>query len=598
MINHIKTHIKNCLAIVIWLTFFVLIFDGKSNNAFALSNEPAPAVNLHLFQQIKNTPEASRIDFAFIIYRLNYRKVNPAQAMQSLDELAGIAHTLNDKQLETAVFEMRADYYSVNIGFNATSTGYYQKAIDFATDNNLTNEIGIYKHKKGVYYWVYKHNVEACNYFLQAQDVFKKVGYGHINNIATYLTQQANFYYDLGDYDNAIGYLKQSLKYPNNNPRVQINSINTLGLIYRNSKKLTEALRYFNDGLRLSKAKKDTPWVAISMGNIGSVYFIESEYDKALPFIKVDYATSLKYDEKANAAHALLRLATINLFNNKVDIAASQLTETEQLANHVPDGLKLWIDIYELRSLLYEHQGNLAASIASRKKMELAKDSLQQRNNIAAVERVKLGYETAHHQLLIDKLKSDAELGKLRRNAIIMSLFMLIVISLLIYNQQLIKAKKDKNILLSEKRLVDEELKNAESELLMYTESLRRKNTVIEYFRKEISRLEIKVVNKDEAEHLEKMLQAHIMTDENWDEFKSLFTKVHTGFFNAVKKSFPGLSGTDTRILTLIKLQLSNREMAGMLGITIEGIKKSKQRLRKKMDLPADTDIENAISVL
>ena len=37
-----------------------------------------------------------------------------------------------------------------------------------------------------------------------------------------------------------------------------------------------------------------------------------------------------------------------------------------------------------------------------------------------------------------------------------------------------------------------------------------------------------------------------------------------------------------TRLLALIRLKLNNREMAGMLGITVEGVKKAKQRLRKK----------------
>jgi DNA-binding CsgD family transcriptional regulator len=45
----------------------------------------------------------------------------------------------------------------------------------------------------------------------------------------------------------------------------------------------------------------------------------------------------------------------------------------------------------------------------------------------------------------------------------------------------------------------------------------------------------------------------------------------------------------------LIRLQSSNKEMANMLGITLEGVKKAKQRLRKKMNLDDNTTIEDAI---
>ncbi len=78
-------------------------------------------------------------------------------------------------------------------------------------------------------------------------------------------------------------------------------------------------------------------------------------------------------------------------------------------------------------------------------------------------------------------------------------------------------------------------------------------------------------------------------------EFKKIFLKVHPNFFFKLKKNFYYLSEGDVRLLTLIKLQSSNKEMANMLGITIEGVKKAKQRLRKKMNLDEDTTIEEAI---
>jgi DNA-binding NarL/FixJ family response regulator len=80
-------------------------------------------------------------------------------------------------------------------------------------------------------------------------------------------------------------------------------------------------------------------------------------------------------------------------------------------------------------------------------------------------------------------------------------------------------------------------------------------------------------------------MQAHIMTDDSWTEFKKIFLKVYPNFFFGIKNTFSHLSETDIRLLTLIKLQSSNKEMANMLGITVEGVKKAKQRLRKKMNL-------------
>jgi DNA-directed RNA polymerase specialized sigma24 family protein len=52
------------------------------------------------------------------------------------------------------------------------------------------------------------------------------------------------------------------------------------------------------------------------------------------------------------------------------------------------------------------------------------------------------------------------------------------------------------------------------------------------------------------------------------------------------------------RLLALIKLKLNNREMSGMLGITVDGVKKAKQRLRKKMLLLESDEIEEIVNVL
>jgi DNA-binding CsgD family transcriptional regulator len=83
------------------------------------------------------------------------------------------------------------------------------------------------------------------------------------------------------------------------------------------------------------------------------------------------------------------------------------------------------------------------------------------------------------------------------------------------------------------------------------------------------------------------------MTDENWNDFKKLFSNVYPGFFINLSKGYPQLSAADTRLLALVKLGLNNAEMANMLGITVEGIKKAKQRLRKKINIDAINDIGN-----
>jgi len=575
---------------------FCLIFLIVQHSAYALPPDTSGAKSL--FEGLKNVPANKRVAEAGMMYKYKpgLRKAAPGAAMAGLDQLNRLAQALKDKSLECAVFEMRADYYSVNKGFNDLSIFWYQKAVDFATANHMPAETGLYLHKTGTYYATFKHNALACRYFLLSQEIFNQVGYAKIPDICYYLSQVADFYYSLGDYENAKANLEAALHYLPENKHDRINLLNTIGLIHRSYGEFPGAMDYFNKALKLAAAQKDTVWVGIAKGNIGSVYFLQGEYQKALPLVDTDYKISMKYGEPQNGVIALLRLIKINIDNRNFESAGQQLKSAESILRKT-NVLSSWADYYDLRSQLLERLGQSAESMADRKIFERDKDSLAKRNNIAAVERVKLRYEIDKHNADVNKLKSDAEVQSVQIKAAAAVVILLMVISLLVYRNQRVKSKKDRELLIAEKRVVDEELKNAVSALNSFTASMRQKNILIENFKGEIERLKLQSEYNSDAGHLEKLMQAHIMTEESWHDFKKMFSKVYPGFFVSLSEKYPLLSSTDTRILTLIKLGLNNSEMANMLGITIEGIQKAKQRLRKKLDVTTLSDVGHDIAV-
>jgi tetratricopeptide (TPR) repeat protein len=450
-----------------------------------------------------------------------------------------------------------------------------------------------------MFYSNFKHNTTACLYFLKAQEEFKKVGFKNVPNMSGYYAQIADFYYHLGDYTNAKLQLQEALKYNIPTAREKIGIINTLGLISRNSNQYPQALTNFNSAYKISLNSKDTVWMGILKGNIGSVYFLQGDYSKALPYIQTDYTQSLKYGERINAAIALLRLVKIDLVNNDIAQGLKQLAIADTLIHSTPvPVLNLRANILDLKAQFYDKMGLTAKALDFRKRYQLANDSLVAQNNIAAVEVVKMQYVISKQQTEEGRLKAQADIKTTQRNTVFIVLFLLLVISILLYNRQALKIKKDKQILLSEKRRLDDELKYTEMKLNAYTENLRKNNVLIETFKEQIEYLKNKNADSAVVTHLEELMQAHIMTDDSWVEFKKIFLKVYPNFFFGIKKTFLHLSETDIRLLTLIKLQCTNKEMANMLGVTIEGVKKAKQRLRKKMKLDERVTIEDAISQL
>lgn len=585
----IKKHVFKALVVLL-----ALLFPASLRAAYVIKNT-IPLIQ-RPFDTLESLKEENRVEAATQIYKRNYRHIPEVRAMNYLDQLSALARQLGDKPLESVVFDFKADYYAVNSAFNNLSITYYQKAIDFAKDNGLTLETAIYLHHAGMFYYNFKHNTRACLYFLKSQEEFKKVGFDKVPNMVYYYSQVADFYYHLGDYTNAKAQLQEALKYKLTAPRDGIGITNTMALIYRSNHQYPEALMYFNKALDLARKNKDTVWMGIANGNIGSVYFMQSDYVKALPYIQTDYSQSLKYNEKINATIALLRIVKINLVNNKPQLALKQLDTAELLIqNSSMVTLNLRVDILDLKAQCYEKMGQPAKSLIFRKNYEAAKDSLTLQNNIAAVDVVKMQYVIGKHLAEESKLKAKAKIDANERNAVFIILFLLLIITVLVYNRQALKTKKDKELLRTEKLRVDEELKYTALKLDNYTENLRKNNKLIESFKQQIEHLKSKNADNAVVEHLEELMQAHIMTDSNWMEFKKIFLKVYPNFFFNLKKRFLHLSEGDIRLLTLIRLQSSNKEMANMLGITLEGVKKAKQRLRKKLNLDDNTTIEEAI---
>jgi DNA-binding CsgD family transcriptional regulator len=193
------------------------------------------------------------------------------------------------------------------------------------------------------------------------------------------------------------------------------------------------------------------------------------------------------------------------------------------------------------------------------------------------------------------------------RNVIIVFVVLLMCISLLLYNRSQIKNKIRQQQLIVQKQLAENELQTATQQLNAFTQSIREKNEFIEKASREIERVNAELnLAKNERNGLSSpaeadnhtlglLKQSVLLTDEDWKNFTLLFEKVHDGFFDRLKQKLPGLSPAETRYAALIKLQLSNKEMAGMLGVGTEAIRQIRSRLKKKLNSGDEERIEKLV---
>jgi DNA-binding CsgD family transcriptional regulator len=83
-----------------------------------------------------------------------------------------------------------------------------------------------------------------------------------------------------------------------------------------------------------------------------------------------------------------------------------------------------------------------------------------------------------------------------------------------------------------------------------------------------------------------------ILTDDDWNRFKALFEKVHPQFFEKLKKLSPEITAAEIRLAALIKLNLDNKQMASMQGISVSSIRGNKTRLRQRLNITVENDLD------
>lgn len=556
-------------------------------------SQSKPDGKFGVFDTVKTVTFMKRIDVAHDIYYQKVRRSDSVFAIKSIRQLMDLADAVDNEELKCFAISTLADHYARIRGFNSYSIQLHSEAIQLAHNSKMLLAEGMSYFKAGRYFYNHKKFPFAFEYMLKAENILKKVGYRENYESGEFLLFFGNIYYEMRDYEKAESLYKEALKYCDHEIFFQIQAKNTIASIAKDQRKYDKALKYLKEISQTSIASKDAVWEALSNGFIGDILYLKTQFQEAIPYLQKGYVNNIKHHEWKNANLCILDLASISIKNNNLKEAEKFLLMSAECMKH-GSGLDSRKHLYEVMIQYNEKKGNYQQALKYEKQLRLAEDSIKTRQDLKEFSAIEMKFATQKHLNEIATLETDAHNSRIKRNTIIVILSLLVITVLLIYNQYRLKAGKDaeiarqkQKVLESEKQMAESELQNAKLQLQNFTENLRHKNELIEDFRNEIEHLQKTIpesaMQGERMENFEKLLQSTILTDEEWDNFRILFDKVHKGFFFNLKEKMPNLSLAETRMCSLVKLQLSNREMAHISGVSIDAIKKAKQRLRKKI---------------
>ena len=87
------------------------------------------------------------------------------------------------------------------------------------------------------------------------------------------------------------------------------------------------------------------------------------------------------------------------------------------------------------------------------------------------------------------------------------------------------------------------------------------------------------------------LIDRYLADESDWEKSEEYFNVIYDGLLEKLKAMYPGISKTDMKICVYTKLNLSTKEIADIMNISVRSVEMARYRLRKRLGLPPGQDI-------
>ncbi len=160
-------------------------------------------------------------------------------------------------------------------------------------------------------------------------------------------------------------------------------------------------------------------------------------------------------------------------------------------------------------------------------------------------------------------------------------------------------ALSEKEIMQLRNEGLKSEMQHKNKELANATMHLIQKNKTLTDLKDDLSR----VIKKLPADHPEqhnikgliKKINKDLKNEKGWELFNNYFDEVHQDFLNRLKEKHDNLMPKDLRLCAYLRMNLSTKEIAPLMNISVRGVEISRYRLRKKLQLDKEVNLTDYI---
>lgn len=364
-------------------------------------------------------------------------------------------------------------------------------------------------------------------------------------------------YAGLADYDKGLEQFKKALSFAQNLRDKEVKS-SRLGVLYNdiafnldeNGGSADSVAFYYRKGYQeFQKMVLNNPLrnktLSLACSNVGSSFLRAKELDSAEFYLDRALQLANSVNHEAVKANTLNDLGSLNYFRKKYKRSIDYFTKGIEVAKSIDDAYALK-SLYLGISKSYEGIRDNANSEKYLSKYNAINDSLKNLPEKGASIEAGLSEENA----FVKNVDED-----FNRTIIFSAVFVLLLIVILVHIYGKFQKEKANNA-----RLQAE----VHDSLNMFT-----------------------LLQKDES-HLKKILY---LASTNDPSFLMLFKETYPDFYKKLNKINSGLITGEQKLCAFLKLDLSTKEIAQYTNSSIRAVEAKKYRLRKKLYIPSEEDI-------
>jgi DNA-binding CsgD family transcriptional regulator len=165
----------------------------------------------------------------------------------------------------------------------------------------------------------------------------------------------------------------------------------------------------------------------------------------------------------------------------------------------------------------------------------------------------------------------------------------------LMYLHQLELERNEKEIIRLQNEKLQSEIVVKNNELASTTFNLVQKGEMLMKVKEEFVRMKKSSEIDKDTDDYKKILR--MLGDDkmkkNWEQFAVHFDKVHSNFLVSLKSTYPFLTASDLKLCAYLRLNLTSKEIAQIMNITIKGVELGRHRLRKKLGIQPEVNLVN-----